>query len=451
MWKEKMRLLKDISPQSNHYSTEVKLSILQNAVLIVPKLSSIQDSSNNLVAIGNNPFGYQAYSELLISGCNQLDKDLEVTHSKSKRTVNYTNFKEEDYFDRGYLDAGDSYFTKQNELDPIPNNAWKTLAAESSAQEKGVGALFFPRALWDLIPEEVREYIRNNQEPTRRTRPPPPGGGPPNRGTPSDRRDSYNNGSSTRPPAQRRANVHDLASSNQEADRDEFFDAVDTNPDAPALATMPRENSLLATIQEPLSLRQLLTNTHRTAPAVAPTISDNRTVVIDGKRYVETNTHRIQYRFSKAAGINHRKGNSALVDQGANGGLAGEDVRVLKHSLCQADISGINNHTMVGLPIVTAAGVVNTHIGPVCVILHQYVLLGKGKSIHSSVQMECHDIVVNERSRRLRRGGQQCLTTLEDYKTHLSICRGLPYMDMHPPLDHELDTLPQVVISPGAN
>jgi hypothetical protein len=113
----------------------------------------------------------------------------------------------------------------------------------------------------------------------------------------------------TRPPAQQRANVHDFASSNQEADRDEFFDAVDTNPDAPALATMPRE-----TIQQPLSLRQLLANTHRTAPAVAPTTSDNRTVVIDGKRYIETNNHRIQYRFSEAAGINHREGISALVD-----------------------------------------------------------------------------------------------------------------------------------------
>jgi len=108
MWKEKMRLLEDISPQSHHYSTEVKLSMLQNAVSIVPKLSSIQDISDNLVAIGNDPLGYQAYSELLISGCNQLDKDLEVTHSKTKRTVNYTNFKEEDYFDCGYLDAGDS-------------------------------------------------------------------------------------------------------------------------------------------------------------------------------------------------------------------------------------------------------------------------------------------------------------------------------------------------------
>jgi len=154
MWKEKMRLLEDISPQSHHYSTEVKLSMLQNAGSIVPKLSSIRDISDNLVAIGNDPLGYQAYSELLISGCNQLDKDLEVTHSKTKRTVNYTNFKEEDYFDRGYLDSGDSYFTKENEQD----NAWTILAAESSAQEKSVGAStpFFPRALWDLIPEEVR-------------------------------------------------------------------------------------------------------------------------------------------------------------------------------------------------------------------------------------------------------------------------------------------------------
>ena len=185
--------------------------------------------------------------------------------------------------------------------------------------------------------------------------------------------------------------------------------------------------------------------------AVAPTTSDNRTVVIDGKRYIETNTHRIQYRFSETAGINHRERISALVDRGANGGLAGGDVRVLEHTLRQADISGIDNHTTVGLPIVTAAGVVNTHVGPVCVILHQYALLGKGKSIHSSVQMECHDIVLDERSRRLQPGGQQCLTTLEGYEIPLSICRGLPYMDMHPPSDHKLDTLPQVVLTSDAN
>jgi len=105
----------------------------------------------------------------------------------------------------------------------------------------------------------------------------------------------------------------------------------------------------------------------------------------------------------------------------------------------------------VGLPIITAAGVVNTQAGPVCVILHQYAFLGKGKLIHSSVQMECHDIVVDKKSRKLRQGGQQCLTTVEGYKIPLSIRRGLPYMDMYPPSDHELDSLPHVVLTSDAD
>jgi len=131
--------------------------------------------------------------------------------------------------------------------------------------------------------------------------------------------------------------------------------------------------------------------------------------------------------------------------------LAGEDVRVIEQTHRKADISGINDHTVVGLPIITAAGVVNTQAGPVCVILHQYALLGKGKSIHSSVQMECDDIVVDEKSRKLRQGGQQCLATVEGYKIPLSIRRGLPYMDMYPPSDHELDSLPHVVLTSDAD
>ena len=98
---------------------------------------------------------------------------------------------------------------------------------------------------------------------------------------------------------------------------------------------------------------------------------------------VQINVHRIQYRFSEAAADNHRLGESSLVDRGANGGLAGEDICVIEHTLRKADISGINNHTVVGLPIVTAAGVVQTLAGPVSLILHQYALIGKGKSIHS--------------------------------------------------------------------
>jgi len=201
----------------------------------------------------------------------------------------------------------------------------------------------------------------------------------------------------------------------------------------------------MASVPLDSAIRQLMANTHQSSNSSAD--NAKKSVVIDGKRFVQTNVHRIQYRFSEAAADNHRLGESSLVDRGANGGLAGEDIRVIEHTLRKADISGINDHTVVGLPIVTAAGVVHTSAGPVCLILHQYALIGKGKSIHSSVQMECHDILVDERSRKLRKGGQQCLTTVEGYKIPLHIRRGLPYMDMHPPSDHELGTLPHVVLT----
>ena len=91
---------------------------------------------------------------MLISACNQLDKDLEVPrNSKSNRTVNYSHFKEEDYFEQGYLDAGDEFFSKdkeqQDQRDISLHQAWTVLAAESSAHESGKGMPFLPKDLWN--------------------------------------------------------------------------------------------------------------------------------------------------------------------------------------------------------------------------------------------------------------------------------------------------------------
>jgi len=78
MWKEKMRLLEDMTSSQYHYADEVKLSMLQNGVLLVSKLSQIRDINDNLAAVGSLPLDYTTYSNMLISACNQLDKDLEV-------------------------------------------------------------------------------------------------------------------------------------------------------------------------------------------------------------------------------------------------------------------------------------------------------------------------------------------------------------------------------------
>ena len=106
--------------------------MLQNAVLLVSKLSQIRDINDNLVAVGSLPLDYTTYSDMHILACNQLDKDLKVPrNSKSKRTVSYSHFKEDDYFEKGYLDAGDEFFSndveQQDQRDISLHQAWAVL------------------------------------------------------------------------------------------------------------------------------------------------------------------------------------------------------------------------------------------------------------------------------------------------------------------------------------
>ena len=44
-----------------------------------------------------------------------------------------------------------------------------------------------------------------------------------------------------------------------------------------------------------------------------------------------------------------------LIDRGANGGLAGSDMRVFHHTGHKINIVGIDNHELTGLDVVTAA------------------------------------------------------------------------------------------------
>ena len=57
--------------------------------------------------------------------------------------------------------------------------------------------------------------------------------------------------------------------------------------------------------------------------------------------------------------------NNQLVDRGANGGLAGSDMRVIYKAHRKINISGIDNHEVTGLDVVTAATLLNDTILPV--------------------------------------------------------------------------------------
>ena len=89
-----------------------------------------------------------------------------------------------------------------------------------------------------------------------------------------------------------------------------------------------------------------------------------------------------------------------------------------------ADVSGINDHTIQGLPIATVARVVESHLGPICLIMHQYAYHGKGKTIHSIVQVEHHGNDVNDKSLKVK-GGKQRIKTPDGYTIPLQIRGGL--------------------------
>ena len=62
----------------------------------------------------------------------------------------------------------------------------------------------------------------------------------------------------------------------------------------------------------------------------------------------------------------------SLIDRGANGGLAGSDVRILERTGRTVSVTGIDNHELPGLDIVTCAALLHTNHGKVVLIMHEY-------------------------------------------------------------------------------
>ena len=105
----------------------------------------------------------------------------------------------------------------------------------------------------------------------------------------------------------------------------------------------------------------------------------------------------------------------SLIDRGANCGVAGADVRVFATTDHAVNVQGISKHQVTDLKIVSAGGIVQTQKGPVIAIFNQYVHIGTGKTIHSSIQLEEFGLKVNEKSVQVP-GGLQRIETPDGYQ-----------------------------------
>ena len=128
-------------------------------------------------------------------------------------------------------------------------------------------------------------------------------------------------------------------------------------------------------------------------PKPNPSPSDIRSLLSKNNTRA-SNVHEVIYKVS----AHNSSSDVSLVDRGANGGIAGNDVRVIERLHRHVDVQGIDNHIMDNIPIVTAGGVTKTQRGEVILILNQYAFFGKGTSIHSSPQIEAYNNKVDDRA-----------------------------------------------------
>ena len=117
-------------------------------------------------------------------------------------------------------------------------------------------------------------------------------------------------------------------------------------------------------------------------------------ISLEGRFYRRINHTNIQYTLSVH---DTTPVTSSLMDGGANGGMTGSDVKIISQSnFHKANVLGIGDSTLMNLPLVTAAGLIQSHRGPAIVILHQYAHYGSGHTIHSATQLRAFGTLVHE-------------------------------------------------------
>ena len=416
-WMDKVRQWEKQCPAEDRFSEGHKRVMLQNAVERIPELRAIKIQSELQVHQTGSLLSYDKYCTLLMSAAQSYDESYK-SKMRSKRTVYFHDLGYADDLDGGAMTQDDG-FDIDSPVDMIQAYAHDTKRSFENRvrmpRERWMKLTHEQREIWDKLDDKAKAAILGLTS---------SGGSPP------------------RTPPQR-ANQHEIESI--ERDLFEAF-ASDTTPQR---EEQPSDEDISTPQREEQG--KVLINAAKTGTALKP--GDIRRVMsTTSKRYEgaakstqstrEVNTATIVYKVTHS---NTTAPRNSLIDRGANGGIAGEDVRVVFKTSRSVDIQGIDNHQMRDVDIGTVGGVVNTLKGPVIAIFHQYALHGKGSSIHSCGQMEAFKLDVNDKSVHV--GGSQRIKTPEGYVIPLTVRNGLARLKLRPYTDKEWDELPHVFMT----
>ena len=416
-WENQVRLYERQVPASDHFSDGQKRTMLENAVMPIDELHQVKTTADLDTTKSGQTLTYDEYVNLLKSAAQVYDKRFEPKRSKRQVYLQelFEALLEEDNDEEPYgIDMPAAVIqANASERRPIrpsgpsldnrvrmPFERWKQLTEDA-------------KKIWDQLTDQDKSVILA----------------------------STKKSDSTDPTRDRQARLHEQGIVPDDADTEEFTDAKEELDDdgSSALIELLVNAAKTSKPLPPTDLRRILSSSSKRDDSKSP--SGSKKSEGGSKKKLEAKMH-ITYHVSNRRTL---KTNS-LIDRGANGGVAGDDVRVICSSHRKVDIQGIDNHQVTDVKIGSVGGVVNTQKGPVIAIFHQYALFGKGHTIHSPGQMEWYKLDVNDKSCNTP-GGLQRITTLDGYVIPLIMSNGLARMPLRPYTDKEWDSLPHVFMT----
>ena len=403
-YNDQLRLLDSLVDSDEKLPDNTRVTFLESAVESVPDLRRVKITDNVLQAQldSTRPITYRSYFDLLKDAAFHLDQATK-RGSKIRRTnVHFSGPNNED--DHQNLLSNDHQVIQQEDVcseppEPLSYSVFQSHFEGSSTSS--TQKIFLPKPIWEKLSKDQQQMIIDH-----------------NRSLPKSGSSSISTPNKSPSPLPHKPTPQQTAKSQQVHTHQSDESTADTTK----IETTPSD-PLLAMVH------QSIHTSDDDASDITKVLSAKRS------RQIQVCKHYISQH------ANHT--NNQLVGLGANGGLAGSDMRVIYKTHRKINISGIDNHEVNGLDVVTAATLLNTSLGKVIGIFNEYAHLGKGSSIHSSGQLEWFKTHVDEKS--IKVGGTQLITTLDGYSVPLLIKDGLAYAtSLGRPTDQDMDTYPHV-------
>ena len=431
-WQDQVRKYEKQVPPTEGFSGTQKRTMLENAVHPIQELRQVKVTMDLERALKGTDLTYEQYSDVLISAAAAYDKKFAT---KTTRKV----------YEHDLSEVVDAVSDITYDIDVSPS---ELLEVYNTSRQPTSNQVFMPKDRWLKLSDSAKkiwDQLDNSSKSTIL-------------GLSSDKPRPKTFNSVSRPPVKaqppsfcRHINLHNISAHDYldamsheqdliQDDETEFFEpiTIDEPSDEPLQDSVDSVSTVLVNAAKsklkPNDIRRIL------SPPQSKDEPPNSDSHKNQSRQV--NTH-IVYRVSSAT----TKSKDSLVDRGANGGVAGTDVRIIHQapSTRSVDIQGIDNHQLTDICVGTVGGVVDTQHGSAIAIMHNYALFQKGQTIHSPGQLEWYKNFVDDKSVKV--GGKQLILTPHGYAIPLVIQNGLPRLPIRPYTDTEWDSLPHIILT----